>query len=210
MKWCSGSRALFVILWAQTSGSAPASFQACPSDAFDVFIIEDLTGYSLSTNDLTLTPSSPYLFPSPVAPNFLPINLLSRDRQLPPQTLKLPFAQPAEPPIQLLLIRLLHPRHRLHNLGRRRGSYTGSRQTFGSGEPHVAVFVVVNVAFERARQHGRCRVVEVEGAEAAIPEVGGGVFVGRQEEGEGRVGGCGVDGVGGGGVVFAGVGGEGL
>lgn len=80
----------------------------------------------------------------------------------------------------------------------------------------------MHVAREVAAQGPAGGVVEVRGAEAAVPEVCGGVFVGDEEDGEGAaaavvvggVGGVGGwdDGVGGAGwgVVFAGVGGEGF
>ena len=76
----------------------------------------------------------------------------------------------------------------------------------------------MHVAFERAGQGAGGWVVEVCGAEAAIPEVGRGVLVCDEEDGEGGgrggcagAGGGGEDGVRGGGrVVFVGVRGEGF
>lgn len=68
----------------------------------------------------------------------------------------------------------------------------------------------MDVAFEGPGQSGSGRVVEVGRAEAAVPEVGGGVFVRDEEDGEGGGGGDGEDGGRGGWVVLVGVGGEGL
>ena len=78
----------------------------------------------------------------------------------------------------------------------------------------------MHVALQRARQRRRGRVVVIDGAEAPVPEVGGGVFVRDEEDGQGgggrggggRGGGGGgsEDGVRGGRVVFAGVRGEGF
>lgn len=76
----------------------------------------------------------------------------------------------------------------------------------------------MHVAFERAGQSAGGWVVEVCGAEATVPEIGGGVLVRDEEDGEGggRGGGAGgrgggEDGVRGGGrVMFVGVRGEGF
>lgn len=68
----------------------------------------------------------------------------------------------------------------------------------------------MDVAFEGPGQSGGGRVVEVGCAEAAVPEVGGGVLVRDEEDGEGGGGGDGEDGGRGGWVVLVGVGGEGL
>lgn len=180
----------------------------------------------------TPTPTT-NLLARPITRHLLPLHLLPRDGQLPPQPLELPLAQPREPPIHLLLPRLLRPRHRPHDLapqqqrvrGRRprlRHRHRRRRERLAAPQPHVAVLVVVHVAREVAAQGPAGGVVEVRGAEAAVPEVCGGVFVGDEEDGEGAaaavvvggVGGVGGwdDGVGGAGwgVVFAGVGGEGF
>ena len=72
----------------------------------------------------------------------------------------------------------------------------------------------MHVAFERAGQRAGGWVVEVCGAEAAVPEIGRGVFVRDEEDGEGggRGGGSGGEDAvrGGGRVVFLGVRGEGF
>ena len=69
----------------------------------------------------------------------------------------------------------------------------------------------MDVAFEGPGQSGSGRVVEVGRAEAAVPEVGGGVFIRDEEDGDGGGGGGdGEDGGRGGWVVLVGVGGEGL
>lgn len=172
----------------------------------------------------TPTPTT-NLLARPITRHLLPLHLLPRDGQLPPQPLELPLAQPREPPVHLLLPRLLRPRHRPHDLApqqRVRGRHRRRRERLAAPQPHVAVLVVVHVAREVAAQGPAGGVVEVRGAEAAVPEVCGGVFVGDEEDGEGAaaavvvggVGGVGGwdDGVGGAGwgVVFAGVGGEGF
>lgn len=116
------------------------------------------------------------LLPRPITRHLLPLHLLSRDGQLPPQTLKFSLTQPAESPIQFLLPPFLNLRNRLHDLTRRR-SYRSRRQRFRGEQPYVSVFVVVDVAVEGAGQSGGGWVVEVDCAEAAVPEVGGGVLV---------------------------------
>lgn len=68
----------------------------------------------------------------------------------------------------------------------------------------------MNIDVDGAGEGGRSGGKEVGGAVAAVPEVGGGVFVGDEEEGDGVVGGGGADCVGCGGVVFGCVGGEGF
>lgn len=52
--------------------------------------------------------------------------------------------------------------------------------------------------------------VGIGGGKGESPEIVGAVFVGDEDDGEGRVGVDGVDAVGGRGVVFASVGGEGF
>lgn len=54
----------------------------------------------------------------------------------------------------------------------------------------------MDVNVDSAGEGGRSGDKEVGGAVAAVPEVGGGVFVGDEEEGDGVVGGGGADGVG--------------
>ena len=69
----------------------------------------------------------------------------------------------------------------------------------------------MDVASEGPGQSGSGRVVEVGRAEAAVPEVGGGVFIRDEEDGDGGGGGGdGDDGARGGWVMLVGVGGEGL
>lgn len=156
----------------------------------------------------SLPPPTTNLLARPVTRHLLPLHLLPRNGQLPPETLKLPLTQPAKPPVQFLLPPLLDLRDRLHDLARRR-SHRARRKRLGREQAHVPVFVVVDVAPEGAGQRGGGRVVEVARPEAAVPEVGGGVLVRDEEDGEGG-GGGGEDGVGGGRVVFVGVGGEGF
>lgn len=121
------------------------------------------------------SPTTNFL-PRPITCHLLPLHLLPRNGQLPPQTFKIPLAQPAKPPIQLLLPPLFHLRNRLHDLARRRRNRS-RRQSLGIQQSHVPVFVVVDVAFQSPSQSSGGRVVEVGGAEAAVPEIGGGVFV---------------------------------
>lgn len=52
----------------------------------------------------------------------------------------------------------------------------GLRQGFRRREAHVAVFVVVHVALQGAAEGRGGRGEGVDGAEAAVPEVRGGVF----------------------------------
>ena len=61
--------------------------------------------------DSPLPPPNPNLLPRPITAHLLPLNFLPRNRQLSPQTLKLPLTQPPKPPIQFLLPRLLNPRN---------------------------------------------------------------------------------------------------
>ncbi|KAI4145173.1 MAG: hypothetical protein L6R39_003913, partial [Caloplaca ligustica] len=78
-------------------------------------------------------------------------------------------------------------------------------------EPDVAILVVMHVDFDGAGDGGGGGVDMVDGAPATVPEIGGGVFVGDEEEGDWfAVGGRGADGCGGGGVVFCCVRGEGF
>ena len=160
-------------------------------------------------------PPTPNLLAGPITRHLFPLDLLPRDGQLPPQPLKLPLAQPAEPAIHLLLPPFLHPRDRPHDLARGRRHRRGRERLRGE-ETHVAVFVVVHVALQCPCQGGAGWLVEVGGAEATVPEVGGGVFVRDEEDGDGRGrgrsggGDWGDDGVCGGGVVFLRVGGEGF
>lgn len=158
-----------------------------------------------STTMIELPPDTTNLLSSPITPHLLPLNLLPRHRQLPPQALKLPLTQPAKPPIQLLLIRLLHPGDRPHDI-RRRARDVRIRNGFGGRETHVAVLVVVDVAFQRSAQGAGGGVVGVDCAQATVPEVGGGVFVCYEEDCEAGVGVCRDYGGGGGGVVFLRVG----
>ena len=60
----------------------------------------------------------------------------------------------------------------------------------------------MHIAFQGAGQCGGRGRVSVDGAETTVPEIGGGVFVCDEEDGEGGVGVCGENGGGGGGVVF--------
>lgn len=100
-----------------------------------------------------------YIETHPISSNLLPFDLLPRDRQLPPQPLELPFAQPPKPPIQLLLITLLHARDLPQHLGRqRRGAQRGGSldpnlgDLFRRGQADVAVLVVMDVDVDGAAQ----------------------------------------------------------
>lgn len=83
----------------------------------------------------------------PITPHLLPLNLLPRNRQLPPQTLKSALTQRREPTIQLLLILFLRDRYLPDDFAGAGGGGKGEGERFGGGEAHVAVFVVVHVNF---------------------------------------------------------------
>lgn len=110
---------------------------------------------------------------NPIPSNLLPLHLLPRDRQLPPQRLELPLAQARKSAVQLLLVAPLDGGHVLRNLhGHGRGPGGGSgkgdrSERFAGGEADVAVFVVVHVAFEHAAQGGGPIVIGC--SEAAVP-----------------------------------------
>ena len=92
----------------------------------------------------------------PISANLLPLHLLPRHGQLPPQPLKLPLTQPHKPLIQFLLIIPLHARNLPQHLRRQRRRTRSRtriaiirqpdfRDLFGGGETDVAVFVVMDI-----------------------------------------------------------------
>lgn len=86
--------------------------------------------------------------PSLISSNLIPLHLLPRDGQLPPQSLKRILTQPLKTPIQLFLIPPFNLRNALYNLrGRGRGAEGGGNGPFGE-QADIAVFVVVHVDFD--------------------------------------------------------------
>ena len=99
----------------------------------------------------------PDLPPHPQPGNLLPLHLLPRDGQLPPQPFKTALTQLREPPVQLLLPLALHlcdlPDHRICTTTTG-GRYLRLLDFFASRQSHVAVFVVVYVAFQDTAGQG--------------------------------------------------------
>ena len=161
-------------------------------------------GHSPRSSSFTfsLPPSTPNVLSKPIPANLLPLNLLPRNRQLSPERLERALIQASKRLVQLLLKLLLLACDFPHNLGGTRAAAHRRVDRLVRQEPYVSILVVVHVdVYAAGESAGRGRV-EVGGAPTAVPVVGGAVFVGHRDEGEGAVRGRGVDAVGGGGVVF--------
>lgn len=114
------------------------------------------------------------MFTHPITAHLLPLDLLPRHRQLPPQPLKHALTQHSKTAVQFLLIFLLGNGDLPHNFACARGGGDGDGERFAGGEAHVAVFVVVHVNFDGAGQGCGGGGEEVGGAPATVP-------VGRNE-----------------------------
>lgn len=139
---------------------SPSSTTSADSDAQYTLLLVVLPPGAATTDVLT----------NPVARNLVPLDLLSRHRQLPSQTFEGAFAQACEPPVQLFLVSLLSSGNLFGNCG------TGTRRdrtTNGliGDHPHVAVLVVVHVDLYAALKAARRRIVDVEGAPPTVPEM---------------------------------------
>jgi hypothetical protein len=143
----------------------------------------------------------------PVAADLLPLNLLSRNGQLPPQTLECALTQLSERFVQILLVLPLCRCNLPYDV---LFAYAVHTDVLVGEEPDVAVFVVVDIDFDGAGERAGGRVVDVRRAPAAVPVVCGRVFVCDGYDGELGVVGGGEDAVRGVGVVFRGVCFEGL
>lgn len=156
-------------------------------------------------------PSTTNVLTQPIPTNLLPLDLLPRNRQLPPQRLERSLTQTTKRLVEILLVLLLLGSDFPHDLASIRTAASTQADLLGSKEAHVSIFVVVHVDFYASSDGARGRVVDVGAAPAAVPVVCGGVLVRDGDDGERRGrGGDGVDAVGGLGVMFGGVGTEGL
>lgn len=156
----------------------------------------------LPSNILSPPSTTSDILSQPIPANLLPLDLLPRDRQLPPQPLERALAQLTKRLVQILLVFLL--RHRNLPYDVLLADSTKADVLFGE-QPHVAVLVVVHVDFDAAGEGARRRVVDVRGAPSAVPVICGRVLICDGQDGEGGVVGGGEDTVRGFGVVFRGV-----
>ena len=146
------------------------------------------------TTTVSSPPLSPTLQSAPqaIAAHLVPLDLLPRHGQLSPQPLETRLAHRHERPVQLFLIRPLHACDLPHYLRPGIPDILNTNWFIGL-QLYIPVLVVMHMEINRAGDRAGGEGEVVGAAPAARPEVGGGVFVGDEEDGE--VGG----GVGGGG-----------
>jgi hypothetical protein len=125
-------------------------------------------GNALSlTNRSSSPPATPNILTKPIPTNLLPLNLLPRDRKLPPQTLKRALTQARKRLIQIFLVLFLFSSNLLHDICPSRAQL----DFLGCEQPHVAVLVVVHVDFYAAGDGAGGGAVDVAAAPAAVPVV---------------------------------------
>jgi hypothetical protein len=146
--------------------------------------------------------TTPNVLSQPISANLLPLNLLPRNRQLPPQTLERTLTQLPKGLVQILLILPLRRRNLPYDV---LFAHAVDADLLVGEQPDVAVFVVVHVDLDGAGERAGGWVVDVGRAPAAVPVVCGRVFVCDGDDGDGGVVGGGEDAVRGVGVVFRGV-----
>lgn len=117
-----------------------------------------------------------------VPADLLPLNPLSRDRELSPQPLKASLRQLHESPVQLFLEFILC----LCNLPDDSIRATSVRDVnvLARAHPDVAILVVVHINLDRTFQSTRRRREGVGGTPAAIPKVLRRVFVCDEQDGD--------------------------
>ena len=143
-----------------------------------------VSSYSSPGHPSPPLPTPLQVTPQPIPAHLIPLDLLPRHRQLSPQPLETRLTHLYERPIQLLLIIPLHSRDLPYDFGTRIADVLDSNGLLGL-QLDVAVFVVVDVEVDGAGDcGGRGEGEVVGGAPAAGPEVGGGVFVGDEEDRE--------------------------
>jgi hypothetical protein len=91
------------------------------------------------------------ILPQPIPTNLLPLNLLPRNRQLPPQTLERTLTQLPKRLVQILLILLLRRRNLPDHVPL---THPAQADLLVRQQPHIAIFVVVHVNFDAAGQRG--------------------------------------------------------
>ena len=132
-------------------------------------------------------PATPNVLTQPVPADLLPLNLLPRDWQLPPQAFESTFAQTAERLVQILLVLLLDARNLPYDLTRTCARADIQADVLVGEQAHIPIFVVVYVDLDCAGQAAGRGIVEVGRAPAAVPVVCGRVLVCDGYKGELRV-----------------------
>lgn len=122
----------------------------------------------------------------PISPDLIPLHPLPRNRQLPPQSLENPLVQLRKAPVQILLVLLLRRRDLPHDLCRAGPAHLHLHRLVRL-HPHVPVFKVVHIHFDRARQRLARWAQGVDGSPAAGPEVVQAVLVRDGHDGDGGV-----------------------
>jgi len=114
-----------------------------------LFLLPPFPNFFLFQNILSPRASTTNILSEPVTGYLVPLNLLSRNRQLSPQRLERALAKGSEATVEFFLVFLFGGGNLLADAGAS-SRCDGSGYGLGCQKPHVAVLVVVHVDLERS------------------------------------------------------------